>query len=132
MLEGREWHRSLGATTEALEAFRAVIPSGMPASYISLLSFSDGGEGPLAVQPFYLCLDSTTEIVASRSSATPRQSEFENIFIFGSNGGGEYLALDLRRSQPWPVVSVDMVVGIESAEVVAEDFDSFLNLVGVE
>ncbi|MDX8356797.1 SMI1/KNR4 family protein [Sphingopyxis terrae] len=131
MFEERDWHRSPGATAEALKSLRAALPMEMPASYFSLLSFSDGGEGPLAVQPFYLCLDPTAEII-ERQSKPPGQSEFETIFIFGGNGGGEYLALDLRQEQPWPVISVDMIAGLESAEIVAKDFESFLDLVGVE
>jgi hypothetical protein len=45
----------------------------MPASYFSLLSFSDGGEGPLAVQPFYLCLDPTAELLSAKASLPVNQ-----------------------------------------------------------
>ena len=132
MLEGREWHGVPGAAPEALETLRAIAPAGVPASYYSLLSFSDGGEGPLPVQPLYFCLYSSAEVVRRQRGADFGQSEFDEVFIIGGNGGGEYIALDLRQSQPWPIVYIDMVAGLESAELVAPDFDSFLAMVGHE
>lgn len=132
MFEGKEWHGVPGATPAVLKGLQTEAPAGMPASYFALLSWSDGGEGPLPVQPLYFCLDSVSEVVERQQTGTYGQPEFQGVFIFGSNGGGEYLAFDLRQSLPWPVITIDMVAGMESAEVVSEDFDSFLNLVGVE
>jgi len=54
----------------------------------------------------------------------------DGFLIFGSNGGGEYLAFDLRKEAPLPVVMIDMVAGPSSAKLVASDFDAFLGLVG--
>lgn len=132
MFEGKEWHGLPGATPDALTELQAIAPAGVPASYFTLLSLSNGGEGPLPVHPLYFCLDSVSEVVERQQTGTYGQPEFQDVFIVGSNGAGEYLALDLRQSLPWPVVAIDMIAGMESAEVVSEDFDSFLNLVGVE
>ncbi len=132
MLEGKEWHSVQGATPDALKSLQAMAPAGIPASYFALLSLSDGGEGPLPVHPLYFCLDPVSEVVERQQTGTYGQPEFQDVFIFGSNGAGEYLALDLRQGLPWPVIIIDMIAGVESAEVVSEDFDSFLNLVGLE
>jgi hypothetical protein len=52
--------------------------------------------------------------------------------MFGGNGGKEYIAFDLRGSQPWPVVAIDMTnIDIsENVMFVARDFQAFLSFVG--
>jgi hypothetical protein len=60
------------------------------------------------------------------------QDQPDDFFVFGGNGGGEYLAFDMRDGAPWPVVTIDMVVGPASAEIVAPSFDAFIPLIGIE
>lgn len=111
---------------------RVAASSGLPESYLALLSFSDGGEGPLSAQPYNLVLDPVQEVIARIDCRNYGQADFDGFLIFGGNGGGEYLAFDTHQTTPWPVVSIDMVAGRDSAEEVAPDFDSFINLIGVE
>ena len=118
-----------GASAQATDALRAAAPRELPESYLALLSFTDGGEGPLPVNPFNLCLDPAREVIASLTNG---QSQFDGFLVFGGNGGGEYLAFDTRQEAPWPVVTIDMVAGPTGAEVVAADFDTFIDLIGVE
>ena len=132
MIEGRDWYRVDGASAQTIEDLRAAAPSELPESYLELLSFSDGGEGPLSVQPYNLVLDPTQEVIARIANRNYGQPSFDGFLIFGGNGGGEYLALDTRQGAPWPVVTIDMVAGPESAEVVAGHFDEFVGLIGVE
>lgn len=133
MFEGREWYGVPGAASGTLDELREAAPGGSPASYFALLSFSDGGEGPLPVSPLNFCLDSA-EVTVERLRSDGRfgRSEADDMFIFGGNGGGEYFAIDLRQNQPWPVVTIDMVAGLDSAVIVASDFDKFLEMVGLE
>jgi hypothetical protein len=132
MLEGRDWHGTAGASPQALEELRAAAPEELPESYLQLLSSSDGGEGPLPVIPFNLCLDPAREVIDRIRNGNSGQPEFDGFLIFGGNGGGEYLAFDLRQRAPWPVVAVDMIAGRDSAEIVATDFDKFIDLIGVD
>lgn len=132
MLDDRDWYRVAGASAQQIEELRAAAPGELPESYVALLSFSDGGEGPLSVQPYNLVLDPAQEVVARIANGNYGQPEFDGFLIFGGNGGGEYLAFDMGQGAPWPVVSIDMVAGRNSAEVIACDFDSFLDLIGVE
>ena len=118
-----------GASAQAIDALRAAAPTELPASYLHLLSVSNGGEGPLPVNPFNLCLDAAEEVSARLATG---QGKVDGLMIFGSNGGGEYLAFDTRQGAPWPVVTIDMVAGPASAELVAADFDAFIDLIGVE
>lgn len=133
MLEGRDWHAAAGASASAIEELQAAAaPLCLPDSFLRLLSFSNGGEGPLQVNPCYFQLDEAQEVKASIASGNHGRPDLEGFLIFGSNGGGEYLALDTRDITPWPVVTIDMVAGGDSAEVVSPDFDSFIELIGVE
>lgn len=132
MLQGRDWHGAAGALPQDLEQLHAAAPQEVPASYLRLLSITDGGEGPLPVNPFNLCLDTAREVIDRLTTGNYHQPELDGFLIFGGNGGGEYLALDMRLMRPWPVVTIDMVAGPASAEVVAPDFDKFVDLIGVE
>lgn len=129
MLDGRDWYRGPAASPDTLSELRKVAPPGLPESYIGLLEFSDGGEGPLPVTPYNLCLDPARTVIEGIHGRSP---DYVGFLIFGGNGGGEYLAFDLRGAAPWPIVAVDMIAGPESAELVAPDFDAFLDLVGTE
>ena len=45
----REWRGSDGASPDALADLQNAAPVRLPARYLELLAFSDGGEGPLPV-----------------------------------------------------------------------------------
>lgn len=132
MLEGRDWFAVNGATVEELTRLLIVAPDNLPKRYLDLLTFSNGGEGPLAIQPYSLCLDPAMTVADAINSKNHGQAELEGFLIFGSNGGGEYLAFDTRHKAPWPVVSIDMVAGGNSATIIASDFDVFYDRIGVE
>jgi hypothetical protein len=132
MLEGRDWHAATGASVDAIEELQTAAPICLPNSFLRLLLFSNGGEGPLPVNPYYFQLDAAQEVKASIASGNHDRPDLEGFLIFGSNGGGEYLALDTRKGAPCPVVTIDMIAGADSAEVIAPDFDNFIELIGVE
>jgi hypothetical protein len=58
--------------------------------------------------------------------------QFPSFMLFGSNGGVEYLAFDLRVGPPWPVVMIDAVAGPETAEQIAPDMATFIQAIGLE
>lgn len=129
MLQGRDWFAAPAAKAEILERLRQISPVELPTSYFTLLALSDGGEGPLPASPYTLCLDPSAEVIEALQSGRTGSDGF---LIFGGNGGGEYLAFDIRAQEPWPVVAIDMVVGSETTETVAPDFDSFSEMIGRE
>jgi hypothetical protein len=130
---GRIWFKYPGASAEALDALRARAGIELPKEYFDLLAFSNGGEGPLSVSPYNFCLDSAEDALKYKVAKTYEEF-FPGFFVFGSNGGGEYIAFDVRGGKPWPVVAIDMTnINLwESVEFIAKDFRSFLALVGVE
>lgn len=129
-LEGKQWYRFAGATAEQMDELRSIVPVDLPLSYLRLVSFSNGGEGPLSVQPYNLCLDSVEEVIQRIRTRNYGQEDFDGFVIFGGSGGGEYLAFDTRGPKPWPIVCMDMVAGSRSARSIAADFDEFIALIG--
>ena len=125
----RDWHKQEGATSEQLSGLRSILTFQLPDPYWRLLSYSNGGEGPLAAQPCYFQLDSAEASIAF-IKARPYGDELNGFHVFGSNGAGEFIAFDMNAPSPWPIVYIDMVTGRESARSIAPDFESFLQLVG--
>ena len=132
MLEGRDWFAVGGATVEELSRLRMAAPRDLPKRHLDLLAFSDGGEGPLPRPPYNLCLDAAGTVAETVESKNHGQLDLQGFVIIGGNGGSEYVAFDTRSGTSWPVVTIDMVAGGSSAEVIASDFDTLYDLIGVE
>lgn len=130
MLTGREWHKFDGASEAAINRLTSVAPLPLPESYLALLRFSNGGEGPLPVQPWNFCLD-TAEFAATAEQDGAQKEFFPGLFVIGSNGGGEAIALN-AAADPHSVVMYDMTNCDldESVVTLAPDFDTFLGMVG--
>lgn len=129
----RDWLAKPGASQAELQALQDGLSVELPESYVALLALTNGGEGPLAVQPYHFALDEADYVL--RTAQSGRLEEFfPGFLVFGSNGGGEYIALDARGQAPWPVVALDMTNGDldETVLAIAPDFDTFLDLVGIE
>ena len=107
ILHNLQWQKVAGAAPHAIDVLRSIAPVDLPESYYSLLLFSNGGQGPLAVQPLWFCLYPAEEAAKTQLDGTFREF-FEGLFVIGSSGGGEALAFDLRESEPYPVVAFDM------------------------
>ena len=58
--------------------------------------------------------------------------QFPTFMFFGSNGGLESIAFDVRTARPWPVVMYDPVAGVETAVVIAKDMAAFVCAIGLE
>ena len=129
----REWHAAPGASPTALARLQSASPVRLPPSYLDLLAFSDGGEGPLPVQPLNLCLYSAAEVIEIEREGSFHEF-FPGLLVIGGNGGGEAIALDIRGAEPWPVVYFDMTnIDLEeSVELLAPDFDALLDIIGIE
>ena len=52
--------------------------------------------------------------------------------FFGSNGGLESIAFDIRVGPPWRIVTVDQVAGAESATAIAPSMAAFIEAIGLE
>ncbi len=129
----RKWFSQPPASAEVVEALRSLENVELPPRYLQLLAFSNGGEGPLSVQPWNFCLDSA-EVAAQYWREEAFSEFFPGFFVFGGNGAGELIAFDLRGAKPWPVVALDSANADlrDTVLVVAENFDAFMDVLGKE
>jgi hypothetical protein len=131
-LDSRDWVGPAGACPEALDELRKSAPRRIPGEYFALLSSRDGGEGPLPVQPYNCCLDDVATLLANLEDAWHQGWLNQRLFVVGGNGGGELIALDLRTPGEVPVVSVDMVAGLDSVRTIADSWARFAEMLGCE
>jgi len=122
------WLFLQGASEEVLKELQSTVV-GLPASYLDLLRFGNGGEVGLSVNPYTLCLDPAEDALAYWKGGAYTTQE---VFVFGGNGGGELLAFDMRRSGNWPVVCFDPIDPEGSIEQIAPSFEQFIALVDSE
>lgn len=114
------------APASVIEIARFEEESGLrlPKDYAAFLQRSNGGEGFIGPNAYIILwrLDDLTEM----NKAYQVAEYVLGFFIFGSDGGSEAYAFDMRTST-MPIVSMPFV-GIESrlARVMASTFDGFL------
>lgn len=125
------WHGNAGAGNTDLDRLRRAAGVALPAEYLEFLAFSDGGEGPLGIEPGYVVIDSAGDAASQKEKKTFEEF-FPGFFMFGGNGAGELLAFDVRGSMPWPVVMIDMTnIDLkESVVKIADDFSGLLQHIG--
>jgi hypothetical protein len=103
----RGWHAAGGASESAIQRLRKAVPRQLPASYLALLRTANGGEGPLARQAYYLQLNSA-QVAVEPVKSKQHKEYFPGFVVIGSNGAGEFIALDARTSGPLAVVAIDV------------------------
>ena len=95
----------------------------LPTEYVQFLEASDGGEGFLGEA--YLILWRIGEL-KEMNKAYQVAEYAPGLLLFGSDGGGEAFAFDLRSGKSG-IVSVPFVgMELSLARPLAENFDSFL------
>ena len=102
----------------------------LPQSYFDQLAASNGGEGDLGVEPGWIAFWPAEEVL--ESNAAYSLAEFlPGFFGFGSNGGGELLAFDVRAQEPYPIVMVPFIP-LEAREAVqiARSFEELREFIG--
>jgi SMI1/KNR4 family protein SUKH-1 len=96
----------------------------LPAEYVKFLEQMNGGEGFIGEN--YLMAWPVQDLVQSNKDYLVEEAAPE-LFLFGSNGGGEAFAFD-TRSFPPPIVGVPLIViSLEDAVRLAPDFDALLH-----
>ncbi len=129
--EQNRWqHRDPPASPAALRRLSAAAPAELPEEYFALLRFSNGGEGALTVEPGWFQLWPAEQVPELNRGY--KLAEFlPGFFGFGSNGGGELLAIDLRDRPPYRVVMVPFISMCENQAVtIAESFAKFVSALG--
>ena len=125
-----DWSRKAPAPEEAIQALIRGTGLDFPEEYLTLLRYSNGGEGELAVDPLWFSIYPVEEVVELN-----RGYEIEvylpGYFAFGSNKGGEALLFDTRKSKPWKVYYAPFI-GMEEDQVLecAANFKEFVRAMG--
>jgi hypothetical protein len=127
----REWAAKAPASEAEIAFLELKARADLPAEYLELLRFSNGGEGPLALPPLFFQLYSTEDCIALCHDSESVE-QFPAFMFFGSNGGMESIAFDLRVGPPSPIVMIDRIAGPASAEQIAADMDTFIEAIGLE
>ncbi|MEI8196031.1 MAG: SMI1/KNR4 family protein, partial [Phycisphaerae bacterium] len=104
----------------------------LPDLYLDFLRFSNGGFGPLQVQPYTFVCFEITEVLELHTH--PHYANWLHDFVvIGGDGAGEFIALDYRKAPSIQVVAIDMCnFNLEETLLVAENFEVFVHYIGLE
>ena len=126
----REWSGAAPASASEIRELEDTLGVSLPSEYVELLQLNNGGEGELAISPFWFQLfDVTSAITLARDGSY--KAEFPNIFFFGGNGGLESIGFDMRVERPWPIVAIDCIAGLDSLVTVSASIGDFIEAIGI-
>jgi len=112
------------ATQNAIDEFQRVSGLKLPQDYVRFLMMSNGAEGIIGTKA-YVMLWRLEELI-ELNEAYNVQEYAKGLFLFGSDGGGEAYAFDIR-SQTISIVRVPFVgMDVNLAVRVADNFDQFI------
>jgi hypothetical protein len=124
------WTRRPPATEAAIQTLAARCGFPLPEEYLAFLRYSNGGEGFLCIEPWYVQLCSA-EVLVEYNHDYNVEEFLPGWFAIGSNGGGEMLAIRKRDGSPCPVYMVPFIPMAESDAVqIAHDFEMFAMALG--
>lgn len=126
----REWQGSAPASETQIQELENVLGVSLPSEYIELLRLNNGGEGELTLSPFWFQLFDVESVITNASDDFYK-TEFPGILFFGGNGGLESIGFDMRVKQPWPIVAIDSIAGLDSLETISENIGDFIEAIGV-
>jgi hypothetical protein len=127
---GADWRREPSASAEASAQLRARCPVRLPPPYYEFLECSNGGGGPLPVQPLWFELWKAKEVLP-HNEGYRREEFYPDLFLIGSSGGGCLIAFALAGDSPNSVVSMDWYDSRrECVYHLGHDFLEFVKLLG--
>ena len=127
---GRNWTPEPPASKAQLQELWELAPLQLPAEYLELLRFCNGGDGDLDLPPLMFQLDSIADALF-HNEMWRKDGQYTNFWFFGSNGGLESIAFDLRTGPPYAIVMMDTIAGDDSAIRIADDIANFILKIGI-
>ncbi len=126
----RDWQRKPPATARSVDTLIAQSSLHLPDDYVALLRYSNGGAGKLGVEPGWFEIWPAEDVLQLNQEYAVREFA-PHFFAFGSNGGGEMFALDIRQL-PHSNVFMIPFVGMDEDRrvVVVDDFGAFIHAMG--
>jgi hypothetical protein len=126
----RKWQGAAPASEVEIRALENVLGVSLPSEYVELLRLNNGGEGELALRPLWFELFDV-EFAISLATDDFYKAEFPKIFFFGGNGGLESIGFDMRGKQPWPIVAVDCIAGLDSLVIISANIAGFIEAIEI-
>lgn len=126
----RQWKGAAPASEAEIESLERVLGVSPPSEYIELLRLNNGGEGELALSPLWFQLFDVKWAMTLAADEFYK-AEFPNIFFFGGNGGLESIGFDMRGKDPWPIVAIDCIAGLDSLMVICANIREFIDAIGM-
>ncbi|MCB9583468.1 MAG: SMI1/KNR4 family protein [Polyangiaceae bacterium] len=124
------WRPCRGAGRDDLDALQRAAPFTLPRSYLDQLAMSNGGEGSLTVQPWWIVFWEAESVIESNADYE-LSKHLPGFFGFASSGGGELLAFDARGREPFPIVAIPFIpLDATLAILVARNFDELKGMIG--
>jgi len=127
---GRQWTPNPPAHEDEIAKLQELAPFKLPAEYIELLRFCDGGYGELDAPPLIFCMHSIAESV-EHNQMWRKEGEYAGFWFIGGNGGLETIGFDLRRGPQLPIIMIDCIAGDDSAERIANGMAEFVQKIGL-
>ena len=125
----RDWTPNPPADEEKIKELRATVSFELPADYLDLLRYCDGGFGDLNAAPLFFIMNSIAESVEHNHYFHSR-GFFTDFWFIGGNGGLETIAFDLRPGPPYPIVMIDC--NADGTDVrISNSMSEFILLIGV-
>lgn len=112
------------ASREALARLTETIPD-LPTAYVNLMRERNGFEGFLSEQNYVMFWSIDEVIEYKDGDLVPQYGR--GLVLFASNGGTAAYAFDTRH-RPMPVMELPFIGSAEDAELLAKDFESFVEL----
>lgn len=126
------WRGEPPASEAAIQKLLAESRLNLPAAYLDQLRLSNGGEGDLDLDPYWVVFW-TAETVVEWNNDYEVPEYLPGYFAFASNGGPELLAFKVNDSGSWPIYMIPFVpMEEEYANMIAEDFEAFREAIGYE
>lgn len=130
ILKDANWDKQKPARPESIQMLVDNAGKELPEDYLALLRYSDGGEGTLGIQPGWLQLWSSADVLEHNKGYAIAEC-LPGFIGFGSNGGGELLAFDTQSGKPWKIVMIPFIsTSADEARVIANDFAEFIRAIG--
>jgi len=126
----RDWTPKPPADEDEITELQQVAPFELPAEYVELLRYCEGGWGELDTPPLLFQIDSVAESV-ERNEIWRKEGQYTDYWVIGGNGGLETIGFDLRSGPPWPLAMIDCIAGDDSARRIAADMADFVEKIGL-
>lgn len=124
------WKRKPPAENTVIQKLIAASKKRLPDDYITLLHYSNGGEGDMGIEPGWFQIWPAEKVI-ELNQIYKIEETLPGLFGFGSNGGGELLAFDMRGGEPWEVVMIPFIpMRQKEAILIADSFQKFVQSIG--